>query len=62
LENSYWLLIGEFFMVFIDGKSLNDAVFLALLAGPRYLIVLTVLGFVAHVFGWPEDGFKRNDV
>lgn len=56
------IMIVEFFMVLIDGRSLNDAIFLALFAGPGSLIILTALAFVFHFLGWPKDGSERNDV
>ena len=55
------IMIGEFFMVLIDGRSLNDAIFLALFAGPGFLIVITALALVLHFLGWPKDGPERND-
>ena len=55
------IMIGEFFMVLIDGRSLNDAIFLALFAGPGFLIILTALAFVFQFLGWPKDGSRRND-
>ena len=55
------IMIGEFFLVLIDGRSLNDAIFLALFAGPGFLIILTALAFVLQFLGWPRDGSRRDD-
>jgi hypothetical protein len=54
------IMIGEFFMVLVDGRSLNE-IFLALFAGPGSLITLTALAFVFHFLGWPKHGHERND-
>jgi hypothetical protein len=71
LKNAPWkvligfataIMIGEFFVVLIDGRSLNDAIFLALFAGPGFLIIITALAFVLHALGWPDDGSWRNDI
>ena len=55
------IMIGEFFMVLVGGRSLNDAIFLALFAGPGFLIILTALAFVLQFLGWPRDGSRRDD-
>jgi hypothetical protein len=70
LKNAPWkvligfataIMIGEFFMVLVGGRSLNDAIFLALFAGPGFLIILTALAFVLQFLGWPRDGSRRDD-
>ena len=54
------IMIGEFFVVLISGRNLNDAIFLALLAGPGFLLILAAWGLAMHVLGW-SDGGERND-
>ena len=70
LKNAPWkvligfataVMIGEFFMVLIDGRSLNDAIFLALFAGPGFLIIITVLALVLQILGSPRDGSRYDD-